>query len=100
MNKTKFFLDKNNTSELNTFFEKLRGINLKLKKKTTTKITSHKNKNVLRIYGKMITIIKEVDNGSTVVILHKTYYKTKIPEILKDETSYKLIDKDIDNNII
>ena len=38
--------------------------------------------------------------GSAVVILDKTYYKTKIQEILKDETNYKLIDSNIDNNII
>ena len=45
-------------------------------------------------------IIKEANKGSDVVILDKTYYKTKIQEILKDETNYKLIDKNIDNNII
>ena len=45
-------------------------------------------------------IIKEADKGSAVVILDKTYYKTKIQEILKDETNYKLIDTNIDNNFI
>ena len=45
-------------------------------------------------------IIKEADERSAVVILHKTYYKTKIQKILKDETNYKLIDTNIDNNII
>ena len=44
-------------------------------------------------------IIKEVDNGNTIVILDKTY-KIKIQEILKDETNYKLIDTNIDNDII
>ena len=32
-------------------------------------------------------IIKEADGGSDVVILDKTNYKTKIQEILKDETN-------------
>ena len=45
-------------------------------------------------------IIKEADKGSVVVILNKTYYTTKIQEILKDETNYKLIDINRDNNII
>ena len=48
----------------------------------------------------MKTIIKEAEKGSAVVILGKTYYKTKIQEILKDEANYKLIDTNIDNNII
>ena len=38
--------------------------------------------------------------GSAVVILDKTYYKTKVQEILKDETNYKLIDTNLDNKII
>ena len=38
-NKTKFFSDKNNNNELNTFFEKLWNINLK--EKTKKKITFH-----------------------------------------------------------
>ena len=41
----------------------------------------------------MKTIIKEADK------IDKSYYKTKIQEILKDETNYKLIDTNIDNNI-
>ena len=48
----------------------------------------------------MKTILKEADKGSVIVILDKTYYKTKIQEILKDEAYYKLIDTNIDNNII
>ena len=42
-NKTKFFPDKNNNNELNTFFEKLWNFNLK--EKINKKITFHKNKN-------------------------------------------------------
>ena len=38
--------------------------------------------------------------GSAVVILDKTYYKTKNQEILKNETNNKLRDTNIDNNII
>ena len=45
-------------------------------------------------------IITEADTGSTIVILNKTYYGTKIQEILRDETNYKLIDTNIDNYII
>ena len=40
------------------------------------------------------------DKGSAVVILDKTYNKTKFQEILKDETNNKLIDKNMDNNTI
>ena len=47
----------------------------------------------------MKTIIKAADKGNSVVILDKTYYKTKTKEILKDETNYKLINTNI-NNII
>ena len=39
--------------------------------------------------------MKEVDKGSNVFILNKTLQK-----ILKEETGYKLIDTNIDNNII
>ena len=46
-NKTKFFPDKNNNSELNSF-EKSRNINLKEKK--TQKIISHKTKTSLKIH--------------------------------------------------
>ena len=48
----------------------------------------------------MKTIIKATDKGSAVVILDKTYYKTKIQEILENKTYYKLIDTNVDNNII
>ena len=34
------------------------------------------------------------------VILDDTYSKTKIQEILKDETNYNLTDANIDNNIL
>ena len=44
-------------------------------------------------------MIKEADKGSAVVIFNKTYYRTKIQEILRDETNYKLIDTGINNNI-
>ena len=42
----------------------------------------------------------KADKVIVVVILYKTYYKTKIQEILKDETNYKLIDTNIDYNMI
>ena len=45
-------------------------------------------------------IIKEADKGSVVVILTKTYNRTQIQEILRDETNYKLIDKNMDNDIL
>ena len=48
-------------------------------------------------------IIKEADKGSAAIIIDKTYYKTKIQEILEDKTYYNtnlLIDTNIDNNII
>ena len=45
-------------------------------------------------------IIKETDKRSAVVILDKAYYKTKIQEILKDETTYKLTDINVDNIIM
>ena len=45
-------------------------------------------------------IIKETDKISAVVILDKAYYKTKIQEILKDETTYKLTDINVDNIIM
>ena len=45
-------------------------------------------------------IIKEASKGSSIVILDKTYFKTKIQEILEDKTNFKLIDTKIDNNII
>ena len=44
--------------------------------------------------------MKESGEGSVVVILNKAYHKTKIQEILKDKTYYKLIDTNLDNNII
>ena len=48
----------------------------------------------------MKTIIKEANKESVAVIFDKTYYTTKIQEILKDATNYKLKDTNIDNNII
>ena len=54
MNKTKFFPDKNNKSELNTFFEKLWNINLKEKTKKKNNL-SQKQKQALKIYRKMKT---------------------------------------------
>ena len=48
----------------------------------------------------MKIIIKEADKGSAIVILDKMHCKTKMQEILKDETNYKLIDTNIDNNIV
>ena len=45
-------------------------------------------------------IIKEADKGSAIVILDKAFYKTKIQEILEDKTYYKLINTNVDNNII
>ena len=47
----------------------------------------------------MKTIIKE-DKGSDVVILDKTYSKTKIQEILRDETNNEIIYTNISNDII
>ena len=38
--------------------------------------------------------------GSVVVILDKIYYRIKIQKILRNETNYKLIDTNIDNDII
>ena len=43
---------------------------------------------------------KKVYKGNAVVIWDKTYYESKTQVILKDETNYKLIDTNIDNNII
>ena len=48
----------------------------------------------------MKTIIKEAEKGSAVVNLDKTFHKTKIQEILKDETNYKQTDTNIRDNII
>ena len=45
-------------------------------------------------------IIKEADKGSAVVILDKAFYKTKIQEILEDKTYYKLINTNVDSNMI
>ena len=44
-------------------------------------------------------MIKETDKESAVVILDKTYYKTKIQETVTDKTNDKIIDTNIDNNI-
>ena len=49
-NKTKFFPDKNNNSELNTFFEKFWSINLK--EKTTKNNPSQKQTQALKYTGK------------------------------------------------
>ena len=61
----------------------------------------HKQKQALKnIQENENVIIKEADKRSDVVISDKTYYRTKIQEILRGETNYKVIDKNIDNNII
>ena len=97
-NKTKFFLDKNNC-ELNTFFEKLWNINLK--EKTTKNNLSQKQKQAFKnLQENENIIIKEADKGSAIVILDKAFYKTKIQEILEDKTYYKLINTNVDSNII
>ena len=97
-NKTKFFPDKSNNSEQNTLFEKLWSVNLK--EKTTKNNLSLKQKQTFKnIQENGDIIIREADTGSDVVILDKMCYKTKIQEILKDETNYKLINTNIDNNI-
>ena len=44
-------------------------------------------------------IIKEA-NRSAIDILNKTYCRTKIQEIQKDETDNKLIDTSNDDNIV
>ena len=51
------------------------------KGKTNKNNHSQKQKQALKIYRKMKTIIKEADKGSVVVILDKVCYKTKIQEI-------------------
>ena len=66
--------------------------NKRFKKKKEQKKKKEKKK-------KPNIIIEVADNGSVVVILNKTYYRTKTQEILKDFTNYKLIDTNIDNNI-
>ena len=71
------------------------------KKKQQQKLPLTKTKTSLKnIHQNENIIIKEADKGSAVVILDKTYYKIKIQEISKDEANYKLIDTNIDNNII
>ena len=50
-----------------------------------------KNKNI---------IWKEVDKRSVIVILNKTYYRTKTQEILKDVTKYKITDTNVHANIL
>ena len=45
-------------------------------------------------------IIKEADKESAVVILDKTYNRTKIPKILNDEKKYRLLNANTDNKII
>ncbi len=44
-----------------------------------------------------MTIIKE-DKGNAIVILNKAYYRTKIQEIIRDETNDKLINTSRDNH--
>ena len=45
-------------------------------------------------------IIKQADKGSAIVILEKADYKTKTQEILDDKTNFKLIDTNVNSNII
>ena len=57
-------------------------------KKSIKNNISQKQKQALRnIRENENIIIKEADKGSAVVIFDKTYYKTKIQEILNDETN-------------
>ena len=68
-----------------------------LRLKNVYSILSQKQKTSLKyIPENENIIIKEADKGSFLVILDKMYYKTKIQEILKDKTNYKIIDTNID----
>ena len=70
------------------------------KRKKLHKKIHHTKRNLENIQENENIIIKKADMESAVVILNKTNYWTKIQEILKDETNNKLIDTNIDNNII
>ena len=70
--------------------EKITKNNLSYKQKQALK-NLQKNENL---------IIKEADKRSAIVILDKTYYRTKIKKILSNETDYKLLDANVDNKII
>ena len=59
--------------------------------KNYSKTTSHTNTSLKNIQENE-TVIKETDKGCVKITL-KIYYRTKIQEILKDETNYELIDK-------
>lgn len=50
------------------------------------------------IKNKNKIIIKETDKGSASVIMDRDLYLNKIPQILTDETSYKLLQTNIDKN--
>ena len=57
----------------------LKNYGILTKKKTPQKTTSHTNKESLRnIQGNENIIIKEANKENAVVILDKTYYRTKI----------------------
>ena len=82
-NKSKFYPEKDNNCELNKFFENIG----KLTATTTTKQykqPSHKQKQDLKIYRKTK---KESDKRSAVVILNKSYNRSKIQETSRDETN-------------
>ena len=76
-------------------------MDINLKEKSMQNNVSHKQRQALKRYtAKQNIIIKEADKRSAIIILNKTYSITKIQEILRDKTDYKLIDTNIDNNII
>ena len=64
------------------------------------KTNFHTKTSLKNIQEKKNIIWKDANRRSTGVIVDKTYYRTKIEEKLRDETNLKLIDTNLDNDVI
>ena len=75
--------------------------NINLKEKISHNNFSPKQRQAIKnILENNNIIIKEANNRSAVIILNKTWSRTKIQEILKDWTNYRIRNTNKNNDVI
>ena len=95
-NKSKFCPSKGSNGELDSVFERLENLNLQEKKNVRDNLSQKQHQALMDLKDNDNIIIKEADKGNAVVIMDTDYYKQKIQEMLSDENSYKLVEKNFD----
>ena len=98
-NKSKFCPEKGKNRDLDAFFENLWNLELKENTNVRDNLTPKQRKALTDIQNNRNIIIKEADKGSSIVLMDLEYYRTKIQDMLDNETNYRHIDENIDKKI-